>query len=406
MRLLPFIGTRYSPSAGDVARLAAPPFDQIGPELRSRLHTEPLQFAHLTRPDPQAAGGPAAHAAALQRRWLADGSIARDPRPALYPYEILLAAGGRRLGVCGLVGLEPPEAGIVVPHEQTVERTVAERLELLRATRCDLEPILMLADDDGELDRELAPVCDATTPLAEHRDRDGNRHRLYRVDEPATLDRWQKLLAERRAIIADGHHRWQVARSYAAEVRPAAGSPAATKLTVLTSLTSPGVGIDPIHRGLAGALSPSAVAGVERTPWSGDGGRQLAAAVAAAPQPTVGWVGPGGRCELLHFDGGSELPAARAALAVCRLHDELLPRLGLAESSATDGSVAYRSDPDELWRELSAGGLATGFFLPPMSPTAFGAALAAGGLLPPKSTRFLPKLESGLVWAEHEIALG
>jgi uncharacterized protein (DUF1015 family) len=44
--------------------------------------------------------------------------------------------------------------------------------------------------------------------------------------------------------------------------------------------------------------------------------------------------------------------------------------------------------------------------LPPMEPAAFGEALGDGHLLPPKSTRFLPKVVSGLVWADHGSKLG
>jgi uncharacterized protein (DUF1015 family) len=40
-----------------------------------------------------------------------------------------------------------------------------------------------------------------------------------------------------------------------------------------------------------------------------------------------------------------------------------------------------------------------------MEPAAFAAAIAGGDLLPPKSTRFLPKLISGLVWTDHDAAL-
>jgi uncharacterized protein (DUF1015 family) len=55
---------------------------------------------------------------------------------------------------------------------------------------------------------------------------------------------------------------------------------------------------------------------------------------------------------------------------------------------------------------ITSGEAGLGLWLPPMSPMAFSVAIANGDLLPPKSTRFLPKVYSGLVWAAHGTELG
>ena len=404
MRIFPFVGTRYASTDGNPGRLAAPPYDQIDDKLRDRLHAEPLQFCQLTVPDPAGEPDPARHAAELHRRWLERGVLARDPEPGVYAYEILTAQGGRRLGLCALVGLETPESGVVVPHEQTVTRFVADRLHMLRTSGCDLEPILILADDGGAFDRALSQALAGREPLVEHRDPYGHRHRLYGAEGASG---YAALLADAGAVIADGNTRWQTARSRAAELGIAIGEaggdvPGAAKLAVITSLDSPGVVIDPIHRAIGSAEGLDRVAELvaSREPWSGDGGTALAAAVAAAPEPAMGVAIAGGPVEIWKL-GPSSLEPQRAALVACRLHDELLPRLGLPPESATDGTVIYRSDPEVLWREMQGGRHAACFYLPPMSPRVFGDAIAAGELMPPKSTRFLPKLVSGLVWHEQ-----
>lgn len=404
MRIFPFSGTRYGATVDDPGRLAAPPYDQIDEATRDRLHAEPLQFCQLTVPDPAGRPDPAHHAARLHREWRRKGTLERDAEPGVYPYEILTAGGGRRLGLCALVGLETPESGVVVPHEQTVTRFVADRLHMLRTTGCDLEPILILADDRGAFDAALVAAVDGAEPLAEHRDPYGHRHRLYAGVDAAA---YAAMLDGATGVIADGNTRWQTARTRAAELGIAIGEagaeiPEATKLAVVTSLESPGVVIDPIHRALASApdLEPIAGLAATREPWSGDGGAALAAAVATAPEPAMGVAAAGRPVEIWRL-GDSSLAPSRAALVACRLHDELLPRLGLAPESASDGTVTYRSDPDQLWRELAGGEHAVCFFLPPMSTRTFGDAMAAGELMPPKSTRFLPKLVSGLVWHEQ-----
>ena len=84
------------------------------------------------------------------------------------------------------------------------------------------------------------------------------------------------------------------------------------------------------------------------------------------------------------------------------LHHHLLPLCGLDLSAASDGTMRYRSDPSELFQMARDGETEVAVFLPTMSPEAFGLATQDGDVLPPKSTRFLPKLVSGMVWCAHD----
>lgn len=404
MRIQAFHGLRY----GDVeapGELAAPPYDQIDDRLRDRFHQTPHQFVHLSRPVPAAGVGSAEHAAALHDAWLADGTLRRDVAPTLYANEIVLPEGGRRLGLTARLGIEPPESPVIRPHEETLAKAIADRLELLRAMRVDLEPILLLADDGGALDALLAEDSDGEA-LVEHRDEAGNLHRLFEISDDARIARYRDALADASGLIADGHHRYKVASLYAAEQGAEADSPVAGKLAVITSLESPALTIDPIHRAFAEALPIDRLAPLvaERRPLAEPTGAAAAAAVAAAAQPAL-VVWPAGETpEIWTLDAEHpelELSPARRRLSVAMLHFELLPRLGLAPEAATDGTVSYRSDADALASALNGGEFSLGIFLPPMEPTAFAAALGDGGLLPPKSTRFLPKVVSGLVWAGH-----
>jgi uncharacterized protein (DUF1015 family) len=146
MRLYAFSGLRYTGKVGDGAgkgALVAPPYDQIDDAARDRYHAlSPHQFAHLIKPLAAGALDPYQAAAALHSRWLEEGTIAPDSQPALYPYVIVLAGGSgtadRRLGVCGLAELA--DAREIRPHEQTLDKPLADRLALLRATHVDLLP--------------------------------------------------------------------------------------------------------------------------------------------------------------------------------------------------------------------------------------------------------------------------
>jgi len=445
MRLFAFEGLRYTARAGDAGRLASPPYDQIDDAAWNRSRAaSPYQFVHLTRPVAAGPGGSAAeavsgdpyrHAAELHRRWLRDGIVARDEQPSLYPYVVELSgggssgSGGRRLGVMALVGYAP--ASEIRPHEQTLDKPLADRLALLEATRVDLEPALLLAEDGGELDDLLAADLEGRggdagdagkdgvrqgaplRPLVDYRDDAGNHHLLFRIADPGRIAAYQQALAARPAAIADGHHRYKVGQRFAAEHPGAAGTAAGAKLAVVTSMSSRALTIDPIHRALRQPIDPALFADLEAAavPFRGGSGAELARAVAAAPQPALGvWVAgrPPEIWRLLPAGAPGAAGGAGAAgadvppLAVKIFQDAVLPALGLAPEAATDGTLVYRSDADTLYAQLERGELGTGFWLPPMRPADFAAAISQGELLPPKSTRFLPKAMSGLVWSDHQ----
>jgi len=409
MKLFAFEGLHYTPKAGDAGELAAPPYDQINDNLRDQFHTQsPYQFVHLTRPVAPEGGDPYKFAATLHQHWLRDGVIERDPRPAIYPYIIELAAGGERLGLLGLVGYE--DASVIRPHEQTLEKAIADRTSLLEAMRVDLEPALILSEDGGRLDALLREDLQGAEPLVRHRDADGHFHVLYRIDDPARIALYQQAL-DVPAAIADGHHRYKVGQRFAAGHKAEAGTAAAAKLAVITSLESPLLTIDPIHRAFKEPVDLAKLAGVPGStqPFQGEGGWEFARAVAAAEQPAIGvWV-HGREPEIWHLDPTTvaDPPSpGEPKLAVELFQETLLPALGLPPEASTNGTVVYRSNPEELWEQVASGELGTGVWLPPMQPAAFAAAIAGGQMLPAKSTRFLPKVMSGLVWADHEGKVG
>ncbi|HXU45416.1 MAG TPA: DUF1015 domain-containing protein [Thermoanaerobaculia bacterium] len=409
MQLHAFEGLRYGAPAGDPGPLAALPYDQVNPALRDRYQAEsPFQFVHLTCPVAEGGDDPYAHAAALHRRWLASGGIVRDASPALYPYVIELAGGGRRLGVAGLV--EIADSATIRPHEQTLEKAIADRIALLEATRVDLEPALLLSEDGGRLDALVAEDVAGRTPRVDHHDPDGHRHLLFRVGDPARIRLYQEATAGPSAI-ADGHHRYKVAGLFAKSHGAAPGTAAASKLAIVTSLSSPALTIDPIHRALRQEIDLDAVAaatGAERREARVASGDELAQAVAAAGSTAVGFRIPERPAEIWTLDPGrapEHLSPGARRIAVSLLHELVYPALGLPPEAAVDGTTIYRSDPDALWAMVASGEAGTGIWLPPMTPAAFAAAIEEGEMLPPKSTRFLPKVMSGLVWADHESKL-
>lgn len=395
MKIHAFHGQRFSARNGNPGERAAPPFDQINRALGEELRRNPHHFAHLTRPDPSHSD-PHGLAASTLEAWIADGQVVTEEESSLYRYETRLASGGSRLGLCALAEVGH---GDIRPHEQTVDKTIEERLALLRRIQTDLEPVFLLVDDGGRLNELLAQ--ESGEPLVEAGDADGNIHSIAPMT--TRIDAFKDVLADVDGLIADGHHRTKVATRYAEETNAAGNTAAGCKLVVIVSLASEGLTIDPIHRAWAEDADIEPLRGMttEVTPVEDS---SIDAAVSGADGPAIGVWQRGGTPEVWRLDADAIRAAADGPvpdLPVALLH-ATFPALGWNAASATDGTITYRSDPARLASEMRDGTFALSAWLPPMTPQAFGQALAVLPVLPPKSTRFLPKLVSGMVWSPHD----
>lgn len=224
----------------------------IGPGALDRLlGASPYNVVRLILPapvpgDPLAgSAGPAAaaaadetdrHAAGLTaaarlRDWLASGALTVDDAPALYVYEQRSDGWVQR----GLIGLVAVGTGAVLPHEGVMPGPVAGRRELMKATRSNFEPILLVynggpgaggqgrPDGPGLQDVTASRLTDHTAdtqnPLACAVTGDGVTHRLWAVTDPAVQAAIAADLATRTALIADGHHRYAAYRELRDEMR-------------------------------------------------------------------------------------------------------------------------------------------------------------------------------------------
>jgi uncharacterized protein (DUF1015 family) len=114
-------------------------------------------------------------AAGRLRDWLAEGALAVDGAPALYVYEQRGSDWVQR----GLIGLVAVGTDAVHPHEGVMAGPVAGRRELMKATRSNLEPILLVynggvADDSRHPDVRGGGRGDGDRHGDEHGD--GDRH--------------------------------------------------------------------------------------------------------------------------------------------------------------------------------------------------------------------------------------
>ncbi|MFI0901442.1 DUF1015 family protein [Streptomyces sp. NPDC020983] len=220
--LAPFRGLRYAAAhVGSLAAVTSPPYDVVvRPDGQRHLETaDPYNVVRLILPDAETPADRHRQAARTLAAWRAAGVLTTDPQPAVYVYE---QHDGEHLqrGVIGALRLTPPQDGVVLPHEDVMPGPVADRAALMRATRANLEPLL-LAYRDGDATASLVDTtADGREPLLATTTEDGVRHRLWALTDPAEHAAIRADLGCRQALIADGHHRWATYRRLQADHPP------------------------------------------------------------------------------------------------------------------------------------------------------------------------------------------
>jgi len=236
--LAPFRGIRYARDrVSGIANVTSPPYDVINGGILDHLRAaDPHNVVRLILPGEDAHASKAA--ASLLREWLSAGVLIRDRMAALYIYEQSDAASSwLQRGIIGLVRLGSPESAGILPHEGVMPGLVAGRRELMAATQANLEPIFLIYDgeqahdgdaaDGGAVDGDAADtatgvidrVATERAPLVTITTEDGVTHRLWRLGDPAEQCAIAADLAGRRALIADGHHRYAAYMDLQAEMR-------------------------------------------------------------------------------------------------------------------------------------------------------------------------------------------
>jgi uncharacterized protein (DUF1015 family) len=390
-----------------LARLLSPPYDVIDAEERSELEAaDPHNVVRLILPRevPGSPGGAYRAAAGLLHRWREEGVLRPDRTPGLYVYE-MAEGDARTRGLVGAVGLTPPEAGIVLPHENTMAGPVADRLALTEATEANLEPIYLVYSGGGAASQvvasygDQAPVMEATV--------DGVTHRVWALTDTDTLGAVVADLLPRRAVIADGHHRYATYLRHQAD-RHAAGSgpgPWDRGLALLVDASAYGPQVHAIHRVVPGLPldAAAALAGSAFSVRDVPGGEMAAlAALAEAAKGPAFLLTDGSRWVLLTSPNPAEvaasLPADRSeawrGLDVTVAHGLLIDRLW--ELRDHEDVVGFEHDvPAAVAAAAGSGG--TALLLNPTPVEAVAAVAEAGERMPRKSTLFTPKPRTGLL---------
>jgi uncharacterized protein (DUF1015 family) len=402
-RIFPFQPYRYSAKAGRVENLVTQPYDKISPEMQARyLSLSPYNLVRLILGERFATDTGAdnvyTRAAGLLRDWIEAGILERDAEPGLYAYfqKFTVPDSGEtreRKGFIGLGSVEDYSAGVVHRHEQTLSGPKKDRMELLRHTRAHFGQIFMLyPDPELAIDRMLDQAAAAEPPLVTVKDEDDAVHRVWKITDPAAIARMQGLMADKKLLIADGHHRYETALAYRNEDRGL--KDAQNVMMTFVNTYSPGLEILATHRVLAGLadFNPKRFANAIQA-------RSLAnleelKRIFQTPAPETIRIGLAlASGEICLFERNRK----PGELDVRVLHEELLGGvLGIGEEAVREQKhIQYVRGLDAASAKVREGAQIA-FLLEPATIGQVAGVAFSGGVMPQKSTDFYPKLLSGL----------
>ena len=400
-KIFPFQPYRYAPEAGKLDDLVTQPYDKITPAMQARylslssynLVRIILGERHWSDSDKD---NVYTRAARRLDEWISERVLKQDEEPGLYSYfqEFEVPDSGERLirkGFIGLGAVEDYSANIVYRHEQTLSGPKADRLELLRNTKAHFGQIFMLyPDPGGEVDGILEDAA-REPPTAQVTDEYGTVHTLWRISGLERISRIQDLMAAKKLLIADGHHRYETALAFRNE-NPNLVDAGKVMMTFV-NLYSPGLRVLATHRLVSGLPDFSAERFLQKAAGS------FTVTPVSSPDQMREALNGGGRIGVATADRLNVLepqrPDGRPDLEI--LHDVVLDKvLGISPEAVRDEQfVRYVRGLEPAIEEVRKGAQVA-FLLHPVSPEKVAEISFAGGVMPQKSTDFYPKLLSGL----------
>jgi uncharacterized protein (DUF1015 family) len=231
VKIYRFAGVR--PDHGAAQEIAAVPYDVVtADEARSIIAKNQKSFLRVSRPDAEMPEIPADDPRVYQRAGenfnalLAQGLMAKDPAPGMYLYRVR-QNGDTFLGLCCCLDVEDYRNNTIRRHEQTRYDKEADRTRHIEATKTHNGPVVLLYRDTGTIFSFLSSlVTPSTVPDTEVRREQGGLHQIVRITDPVVLSRIeQQFLQVPSLYIADGHHRAKASVNVA-DRRIAAGLPA------------------------------------------------------------------------------------------------------------------------------------------------------------------------------------
>lgn len=381
--------------------MLAPPYDVLSSaEARERAGGKPWSFLHISKPEIDLDPGTDPYDKAVYgranenlKRMIAEGILIRDGKPCYYVYR-LNWRNHMQTGIAAIASLADYATNRIRKHELTTPVKEDDRVRQIEAINAQTGPVMSGYPKAPEIDAMLARAATGK-PEVDVTANDGVRHRLWKItDDPMIGDLTRAFEALPAIYIADGHHRSAAAARVAA-ARKSEGSHSHFLSVIFPEHELTILDYNRVVKDLNGRTAEQFLAELRnsftvapsdkpvRPGSSYDCGMYLAGR----------WYRISVRPDLVPDD-----PIGRLPITVLT-RNVIEPLLGITDPR-TDKRIDFVGGArglDELERRVNSGEMAVAFALYPTQMRDLMAVADAGGIMPPKSTWFEPKLADGMV---------
>jgi len=444
-RIYPFRALRYDTSRVKMEDVVTQPYDKITPAMQERYYeTSPYNLIRVILgkqfPTDTDEENCYTRAAETLHDWRKDKILREEAEPALYGYSQTYTVPHtdevrERRGFIALGHLYDYADKVIFRHEQTFPKHKSDRMSLFKATRAYCEQIYMLYSDPAFTAEKLifgttSPNgFDDNAPDLAITDEYGVIHKVWKLTDPQLINLIVTAMADKKLIIADGHHRYETSVAYAKERSaqlqlpldqpymgndsklgtghlPVPAFPEAAMMMTFVNMEAPGITILPTHRVVYDIPEFSSPDFITKASAFFD--------IEQLDSPDVSILSktPGVAIIAATGDGNyllkakkdviakelANIPSRQAQLDVVQLHSIILDRiLGLSADTITKlGNVRFIREVDEAVGLVTSGEADVAFLIKPITLDQLKDVSLSMDVMPQKSTDFYPKLLSGL----------
>ncbi len=396
--ITPFAALRPDPALA--AKVCELPYDVMSSEeARIMAAGNPLSFLRVSKPEIDLPEGIDLYSDAVYakgrenfEKLIADGVLRRDLTPMFHLYRQVMG-GHSQIGLVGLASCQEYLDNIVKKHELTRPDKEDDRVRHIEALDAQTGPVFLTYRADSAIDALVSRVT-AAEPEIDFTSPDGVRHSSWPVADAADIAFLEAAFAGMAALyIADGHHRSAAAGRIYQSRKGAGGS--AGFLTVIFPHNQMNIlAYNRVLKDLHGKTAEELLSAL---------GQVFEIRENGAPVPSakhqLGFYMAGKWYGLVFKPEFTSAGSAIDLLDVSLLQTTILAPLFDIQDPRTSKGIAFVGGirgTDELEKLVDSGEFACAFSMFPTGIEDLMEIADAGGIMPPKSTWFEPKLRDAM----------
>ena len=246
----PFKGWRYNPeNIGNIEDVFVPPYDVITPDEQQQYYRKsPHNYIRINLNNTPGSERYFSAANTLNM-WIGSGILLEEDQSAIYVLSQSFELNGTMVNRVGCIcSLELSELGdTVLPHEQTIDKHLDDRYDLMKSTKANSGQIFMCYKDDDMILEKIYNNIKSEPSIKV--DLDGVDYKIWPITNEAIIEKFVNGMKNKSLVIADGHHRYKTALKYQ---KNHDGLDSNEVMVTLVNSKNPGMQIMPTHRIIRG----------------------------------------------------------------------------------------------------------------------------------------------------------